>query len=361
MNLLGNLFKKKENKIKSYDEFWQWFEQNQKLFYSVVKDKGDIQRFFFAKLAEKLNELKDGMFFLVGMFDKNTVELILTPDGIIKNIWFVEELIAAAPEISGWRFTALKPPSGIENIIEMGGHKFSGDNISFYPNIHPDFPDEVDMTAVHSDYTEQNKSRITSGVYIFLDSFLGELNFINNIDNLKVRAKGDSREELVPIEKIKDYLTWRQAEFIEKYEGMRHDTENDSFVLLQAELKSGNILLATVNTALLEWDGKASHPWILHVKIKYDGSKTNGLPDEDTSALLIAIEDELIKYLKDVDGYLYIGHETAEGSRDIYFACKDFRKPSKVTYQVQGKFAGEAEIDFSIYKDKYWQSFNRFR
>ena len=39
-------------------------------------------------------------------------------------------------------------------------------------------------------------------------------------------------KELIPISKLKDFLTWREKEFIEKYEGTRHNTENDSYALL---------------------------------------------------------------------------------------------------------------------------------
>jgi hypothetical protein len=54
-------------------------------------------------------------FFLTGMMDHNRAELVLTADRTINNIVFVEELVATAPEIPGWKFTALKPALDIEN------------------------------------------------------------------------------------------------------------------------------------------------------------------------------------------------------------------------------------------------------
>ncbi len=52
--------------------------------------------------------------------------------------------------------------------------------------------------------------------------------------------------------------------------------------------------------------------------------------------------------------------QTAKGEREIYFACKDFRKPSKVFYQIQQNHSDNFEINYTIYKDKYWQTFERF-
>lgn len=374
MNFLKSLFGKKEEPASRRDgptvkkeqvisnaDFWNWFQQHEQTFFKVVKERVNIERDFFNKLSAKLNELKDGYWYLTGMYDDNTVELILTPDGNIPNIVFIEELVAAAPNIPGWKFTALKPAIEINDVgIEMNGYKFDSGNLRFYPTEHPEFPDEIDIAVVHDSYTEQNKDKIGSGVYIFLDNYLGELNFATMIDNLKIIGRAEAQGELIPIDKLKDYLIWREKEFVEKYEGTRHITDNDKSTLMEAQLQSGKVLVAVMNTDLLEWDCKASHPWILHIEIKYDGSQTNGMPDKTTQALLQEIEEEITKELIDSEGYLNIGRQTGNNMRDIYFACKDFRKPSKVLHWVKIEYAKRVEVSFDIFKDKYWRSLSRF-
>src|SRR5690606_20493277 len=109
MSFIKNIFGKKDKPIKSYSDFWNWFQNNEKTFFNVVKSHKDIEKGFFDKLSPKLAELKDGYFYLTGMYDDNTVELVLTADGNTKNIVFIEELIEQAPKINGWKFTALKP------------------------------------------------------------------------------------------------------------------------------------------------------------------------------------------------------------------------------------------------------------
>jgi hypothetical protein len=361
MSFFKNIFKVKDEPIKSYADFWTWFQSNEKDFFNVVKNRKDIEKGFFNKLSAKLEDLKEGYFYLTGMYDANTVELVLTADGSTKNIVFVEELVEAAPKIAGWKFTSLKPALDIKDVsIEMGGYKFNSDNLHFYANELPNYPDEIDITIVHADLTEENKKQILNGVYIFLDNYLGELDFLNNIDNLTAVGKSEAQNELVPIEKLKAFLTWRQKEFSEKYDGVRYNTENDTHSILEAELESGNKLIAVINTELLNWDSKASHPWIAVFTLKYDGSNNNGMPNDKDYKLLDTIEEEIMQELKDVDGFLSIGRQTAKSERDIYFACKDFRKPSKVFYAIQQKYSDIFEIEYDIYKDKYWQSFERF-
>jgi len=362
MSFIKRLFGKKDEPITNYTDFWIWFKKNERDFHHVVKSRGDIEKVFFDKLSPKLDELKAGYFYVTGMFDDHTVELILTADGNTKNVVFVEELVEHAPEIPGWKFTALKPALAIEDVtIEMGGLRFAPDNLFFYSNSLPNCPDEIDIFITHPDLNEENRKEILSGVSIFLDNYLGELDFLNTVDNLEVIGEREAAEELIPIAKLKDFLTWRQKEFVEKYESVRYDTAEDEYAMLEAQLKGGNMLVAVVNSKLLNWDAKASHPWLAVITIEYDGSKNNGMPNNHDYESMSSIENEIMNDLIDKDGYLNIGRQSASNKREIYFACKDFRKPSKVLYEIQEKYGDKFEMDYDIYKDKYWQTFDRFK
>lgn len=362
MSFLKNIFGKKEETIESYNDFWNWFLANEKNFFSVVKEGNSIEKKFFSKLSLMLSQIKDDIYYLTGMFDDRTAELILTADGNARTIAFVEELIEAAPQIKGWKFTALKPATKSDDFkIDMDGYTFSSENIYFYSNDYPDFPDEIDIDFVYEGLNDENRGIISNGIYIYLDNYLGEIDFVNQIDNLQIVSKENASKELVPISKLKDFLLWRQKEFIEKYEGIRYDTENDEYSIFEAKSENGNGLVAVINTELLNWDAKASHPWIAILTIKFDGNKTFGMPNNDDYELLSEIEEKIMNQLFDKDGYLNIGRETANNERDIYFSCVDFRKPSKVFYEIQKAYKDRYEIYFNIFKDKYWQSFERYR
>jgi len=358
MSFLKNIFGKKQESINNYNDFWNWFQQNEKSFYQAVKNNQNIEIDFFDKLAPKLGELREGYYFLAGMLNDTTAELILTADGRVKNIVFVEELVNAAPTISGWQFTALKPAIN-DMSIRMADYEFSKDNISFYYNEDANYPDEIDVVIVNNDFNETNKDAVTNGTFIFLDNLLGELNFATTIDNIVVIGKDKAQKELIPIEKLKDFLIWREKEFIEKYDDLWHTTEANNHSILEGTLQNGNPLLAVINMDLLNWENKASHPWILTIEVKFDPD-ANGFPNNKTLAKLNELEDDLSEQLLDTKGYLNIGRETADSIRELYFACKDFRKPPKVVEQLIVKYEGKFNIAFDIYKDKYWQSFNRY-
>jgi len=362
MSFLKDIFTKKEEPIKSYKDFWFWFQKNEKTFFKAVKNNNNIEKIFFEKLSQKLSELKDGFYYMTGMLDDNTAELVLTPDGNIKNIVFVEELVNSAPQISGWKITSLKPALDIQGFsIKMEGYTFSSDSLFFYSNDHLNFPDLIDITVVHGDFKEEDHSVITKGVFIYLDNYLGELDFATTIDNINVIGTNEAQKDLIPIEKLKDFLIWRQKEFIEKYDGLRYNTENDSYSNLESEMENGRHLLAVFNSTLLEWNNLASHSWIMVIEIKYDGEDFNGMPEKETYNLLNKFGDDLNNELKDHEGYLNIGRQTGNNSREIYFACKEFRKPSIVLNQLTIRYGSKLEISYDIYKDKYWETFNKFR
>jgi hypothetical protein len=363
MNFLKKLFQPQQKKENStyYTGFWDWFVTKEKKFHKVVKERNNVELALFDKLSAQLDQLHSGFYFLAGMFDEETAELVFTADGDLKNIVFIEALVAAAPELNGWRFTALKPPSKSLGIgIEMSDYKFDKDTISFYSNDHPEHPDAIDITFVHQDYRADNEPIISNGTFIFLDNFLGELNFATLIDNMDLVAPQDAREKLIPIEKLNNFLIWRQKEFIEKYDGFRHHTEEDEYAMLEGVLENGNSLIITINNELLHWDSKASHPWILRLEFFYDGEDNNGMPHKEMYDFLNELEEELIDVLPSRDGYLNVGRQTGDNVRTLFLACKEFRKPSLACFKLQQKYGSEVTMEYTIYKDKYWISFNHF-
>lgn len=344
-----------------YVAFWHWFSRHERQFFQVMKEYTHIEEGFFELLSPALDTIKSGFYFQTGMFDEYTVELQISADGIIEQIVFVEELIQTAPTIPGWMFTALKSATDIEHTtITMADYEFSTDTLSFYADDDAAHPDNIDIVVMHRNYAEENGAVIRNGTLIFLDNYLGELDFATTIDRITVTGETVAPHERVPIEKLRDFLVWRQKEFVEKYEGLRHRTADDTNAILSAESTNGNKLVAVVNTDLLAWDSKASHPWVMVVAVAYDGTDRGGMPDQTTYALLDELEDAIVAKLPDSEGYLNIGRETANSNREIYFACQDFRKPAKVLYQFQTNYAGKLDVTYEIYKDKYWQSFERF-
>ena len=265
----------------AYSNFWDWFTQHQAPFFQTLKEGTRIQEDFFDELNPALDAVKEGLYFQAGMVDNHTAELVISAEGAIENLVFAEELVAAAPSLAGWKFTALKEavPNIEQIVVHLADYKFSADNIHFYADDETAYPDEIAIAVTHADITEENYATIENGTLIFLDTYLGELAFATLVDQVTIISEQQAQQPLVPITKLRDSLTWRQKEFVEKYSGIRHETDNDTYASFTAEREDGQPLIAIINTDLLEWDAKASHPWVAVVTVAYDGATHNGMPE----------------------------------------------------------------------------------
>lgn len=347
--------------VTDYASFWAWFSENANQFHKIVSSNNDVEEKLLDKVIAVLKQINEHFFCLVGMYDDDTAEMVITVDGDIKSIVFAEEIVAAAPSLKGWKFTALKPSLGFEMSIGMDGYTFDKDNIFFVNNEDARYPDEIDLTLVHKDYSEKNERSIGNGSLIYLDNALGELNTVMLIDNLSVGAAPEEEDKLIPIAKLAEFLQWREKEFVEKYQGIRYNTENDEYSIMEGHDKDNLPVVAAVNQRLMEWDAKPSHPWMMAIEIKYDGKNRNGMPTNEVHLLMGEFEDELAKVLTDADGYLNLGRETYNSSRTFFIACKEFRNASKRTSEVIATYKDKLDIEYGIYKDKYWRTMNRFQ
>jgi hypothetical protein len=245
--------------------------------------------------------------------------------------------------------------------LNMDAYDFDNNNISFFYNDDPSYPDEINISLVYANYSDQDKKTITQGCLLFLENSLGELNMATQIDELSVAPVLPQGKDAIPIVKLEGFLAWREKELIEKYEGTRHDTKNDDYSVMEARDKDGLPVIALINRDLLQWEAKASHPWMMVIEISYDGSSRSGMPESDINAEMDKFETSLERQLPDAEGYLNLGRVTYNGKRTIYLACKEFRRSSSVAAIAMRQLPEPLQVSYDIYKDKYWQSMNKFR
>jgi hypothetical protein len=363
MKFLKNLFgSKKETHINNYHDFWQWFVAHEAAFHKVVKAKPELEIIdekVLTPIIEQLHKLNENFFSEVGMESDNRADLVITAHGDLKTFVFVDDLLAAAPKLSNWTFTNLKRAVSFECSIKMDGYVFDNETIGFYTNVLPQYPDEIDITLAHKDFNEEDEKTIVNGSFIYLDAILGEFNSLTLIDAVSIEGI-DPKRDLIPMSKLNDFLIWREKEFVEKYKGTRLTDEKDEFFTYEAETEAGDVIIAIMNKSLLDWEAKPSHPWLLTIECEYDGSENNSLPDSETFDLMNQFEDELLPLLPFSEGYLNIGRQTGLNKRTTYLACKEFKKSSKIVFDMIKKYEKQLPMTYEIKRDKYWMALNQF-
>lgn len=361
MKFLKKLLQQKPSYPATYEGFWQWFVDNEARFHELITEGENIAEEVIYPIHKQVSKLRDGFHLLVGMPDDGVAELVFTAGGVVKNFVFMEDLVERAPAIDHWKFTALKPSMDSSQFgIDMNGWSFRQEKIKFFAAQHEPYPDLIHLKFTHEDATAENLKQIQEGVLVYLQHILGEEHYLSIIDQADVILEDQVTDDLIPIEKLEEYLLWRQKEFIEKYQGFRQNTDQDPHTIYEALLESGNRQIAMINSSLLHWDKKASHPWVLLIAIRYETTREDRLPDEATADLLNTFEDQLLTELKDNEGYLNIGRESCNGIREIYFACQEVRACSRIVDRLLRQHRQQFKSDYVIYKDKYWKTFDNY-
>ncbi|MDA8692512.1 DUF695 domain-containing protein [Saprospiraceae bacterium] len=365
MKFLNKLFSKKANPEISkaeqltISEFWNWFSEKQTKLLQAVKSQNNIQSEFISPVFNKLNQIQEGAFLLTGMMDDNTAELVFTAEGDILSFPYISELVSSAPQLKNWQFTAFKPSVDIPDFsIDMGPKSFSTDNIFFYPENDDYHPDEISIKLCYTDkYTDDENQLIENGTFIFLENYLGEIKTATQIDRLSFNHNVNSNMELNPISKLNDYINWREKEFIEKYEGTFHNSDESNYSSLEWE-KGDRAIVGVVNSDLIKWDKKASHPWIMVITIEFDENENNGMPTQELLQSYYQFEDRLRELLPDKEGYIHVAQTTGLGKREIYYANKNYTRPIQILNEMKDKVSFDYVIE--VFKDKYWKSMKLF-
>lgn len=354
--MFERFFKSEEKSHDPVLDFWNWFSKNEASFRKALQNQTDIEGDFLEPIKSKLEPINEQIFFLAGIKD-DTYELIFTPDGILSTVVYVEALVAAAPSLPHWEFIALKPPTpaSSEFGIKMYDQDFKIHDLYFYPIEDQTYPDTINIAVICKLIEDSNKELYSNPVYILLENFIGEANLMTIIDHIEIINGSEIDSDLhVPLVKLPDYLKWRQKEFIEKYEGIRHDIDEDTYSVLEFENENGNAV-AIINSDLMKWDRKASHPWLLVLSMEIPADTS-----EATWTWLDDIEVEVNSLLPSIEGYLNIGRRTSNHTREIIWANKDFRLPAKVIDAFIKKYESKITMRYDLYKDKYWQSLEVF-
>lgn len=348
-----------------YKDFWDWFQLHEEELYNSLKKLPLEHKDEWVELLDiKLLAIKKGIYYVFGKTIENInhIELIFTTDGLIENFVFVEELVASAPGLPRWNFTALLPQMEIDELkFEIENISFEASKIHFYDLWNEDYPDLIDLVITHSDYSEDKKELFLEGLISYMDCVLGEKKSVTMVDSFVISHPDDAKKELVPIKKLNDYLLWRKKEFIENYRSPHYEKKERQYIVFQALKDKEPTYIGFINMDIvMNYENKPSYPWLLFIRLEYPGNE-NGLPlDKDAEAINI-IEKELVISLTEEMNNLYLGNEKHNHLSEFFVACSEFKNSSKTAQMLIQKYGTAFRMSYVIYKDKYWKTFDKYK
>lgn len=362
--MLGKLFKKNkgdssvaQNPIRT---FWGWFLLNESKFVKRLQLDREQTPEVLDEILGQVQLYHPSVYGLMGFCDDGKLEFVFTADGVVKNIVFIEDLLAEAPKLDHWLFTCLKPQYGSYDFsINYYDFIFDKDRLKFFSKIDDRYPDEICITLTHPDYTkEEDYNVILNGSLIFLDNCLGELNTACRIDYFDLVAEGDvDGKDLIPIEKLESYLVWREKEYLQKYEEVSFEIPKENYALLEGSQEDTPVI-AVVNQGWADWPYKPIFSWLIRVSIKFEGN-AEGLPNKEQLETIQTLEDKVIDGI-DPAKTCVVGRVTSANTSTIYLYANEYKDCSRTIFGILNTFDTEMEIDYFMSKDKYWAAVERF-
>ncbi|MFT3935254.1 MAG: hypothetical protein QM726_16630 [Chitinophagaceae bacterium] len=357
-----------ENEIYDYESFWEWFEEHHSWFHYMLQKNRTPDGEFYTIFRSRLDKVNKELSFAMGFLDDGTIELVFVVQSLIKNIVFAEELAAAAPALPGWKFTGLMQEVAPHKLVNRDDASFTLNDVAFISTEHPDLPDLIDITLIFKKRQKDEETlRTEFACYNFVMQLIGELEMLTMIDQMNIREYKAGDPDLIPITKLKDFLHWREKEFVEKYKDVKRDDNKDAedkhAVMDVAPVDGGlPIKMNIPNRYLLCREETVPYPWISSVHIKFEGSALDGLADYETSEKIKTFELELsVAVEMYAKGQLELFSTTSNGNYTIIFAGNEFREISKVIEETIAMYAEGLAITYIIVKDKYWNSINIVR
>lgn len=182
------------DQISPEERFWQWFSTNldyingvfecseQKLNQHIPQTEIVELNTLFGEIRTRLHEVDDNLVFEFTVQTEGAREFAISADGIEAAFPAVKRVVAATPEMSGWKVVAFRQPCNPDIAIRLdGGREIAADDIWFLTQPRGQ---KVAVALFIRGLLPINEGQYQTAAAILLDNIVGEYNAITKIDEL---------------------------------------------------------------------------------------------------------------------------------------------------------------------------------
>lgn len=162
-------------------DFWAWFRSNIDKFEALV-DSDDP---FWDDALGQLQLIHSDLWFELSAPSEAGREFVVTAQGNAELFPLVDTLVALAPPTTGWKFIALKPPSGFDFSLTYEGVRFDPAGMWFMP-LSSSRTTGVGLRIGVPDLTPGSERQAEAAALVILDTAIGERSAALDIQHVEL-------------------------------------------------------------------------------------------------------------------------------------------------------------------------------
>lgn len=188
------------------ERFWTWLAANAPRIETALRATGaadaaadddragvsaDMEG-LIGELHMQLQSCDERAYPLLGLVEDGAIELVITADGDVAAFDDIKQLVAASPELPGWRMVALKPRIPVEQFREMGMHidgtDVTTDDFSYALQM---IQGKASLFLAFDEALDLEEDVLFTVVAAFLDQLLGEEIAATRIESVDCGYRSD--------------------------------------------------------------------------------------------------------------------------------------------------------------------------
>jgi hypothetical protein len=187
------------------DDFWVSFQEDK----DALAKISTADHPAYDAVLRKLQQLDSGLYFEFSPSSESN-ELVITADGDAELFDLVEEIVACAPRLDGWRVFALKRKQGFPETVTWQGFNISMSEVVFDP-LNREGSRDLGLCIYVQGLARDDVDYAHSAILRAIDFGLGERSFAENVQYVEVRPLpvGSRLEDFIPLADLEKYIDWR--------------------------------------------------------------------------------------------------------------------------------------------------------
>lgn len=173
------------------DDFWHWFVKNEHRLKNFESDPDK----YLNEFLTQIKKIRAGLAIELEPPKNGIINMTVSADGNIELFHIVQQIVAKAPTVKGWKIFAFRQrlaPAGVKEMtLKIGDVQLDPSEMKFLPVIDNG---KLNIVIYVAGVNEENYNRVAYAGLMLLDNILGEYDCVMKVDSYDFKELPDKNK-----------------------------------------------------------------------------------------------------------------------------------------------------------------------